>query len=179
MTRLLSLVAVAVLLVGVVRVLLVPPTDPVSGEADAVLVLGGGIRDERIRRGLEVVAVSEDAVLVLSVPFDDTYLACRDEVVLADGSRRELVCLRPDPATTTGEASTLDDLAVARGWEHVAVVTSTTHVTRAAVIFDACATPVTVHEARVPWTEPRLYWRMVTEVPSLTAALLFDRAACG
>lgn len=178
MTRLATVLALAVLVFGMGRLFLRPPTDEVPADVDAVLVLGGGIADERILRGLEVLAATEDAALVLSVPFDEAYLDCRDEVLVDRARTVELVCLRPDPATTTGEANVLSRLAAERGWERVAVVTSTSHITRSRIIFERCQVEVAMAEARVPLTQPRLYWRAMTEIPSLVAALIFDRADC-
>jgi uncharacterized SAM-binding protein YcdF (DUF218 family) len=55
------------------------------------------------------------------------------------GSRRfRVLCFRPDPYSTRGEARAVARMAAVRGWRSVVVVTSTYHVTRARLLFDRC-----------------------------------------
>jgi uncharacterized SAM-binding protein YcdF (DUF218 family) len=49
-----------------------------------------------------------------------------------------VLCFRPDPYSTRGEARAVARMAAARGWRSVLVVTSTYHVTRARLLFDRC-----------------------------------------
>ncbi len=47
-------------------------------------------------------------------------------------------CSQPDPFTTRGEARWLRELVDAEGWESVAVITTTPHLTRTRVIMERC-----------------------------------------
>ena len=49
-----------------------------------------------------------------------------------------VVCLRPKPYSTRGEAETVARVAAKRGWRRVVVVTSEYHVRRARMLFDRC-----------------------------------------
>lgn len=174
-----AVVAIVLLVVGVVRIFIVPPVDAVSSDLDAIVVLGGGIRNERLLRGLEAIEQAPGATLILSIPYGEGFVECPSTVTLDDDTTRPLACVAPDPATTTGEAAGLSALIAQSEWDHIAFVTSTYHVTRAGLLFDRCLDiPVDRIEAPVSLTEPRLYWRVVTEIPSLMAALTFDRPDC-
>ena len=50
----------------------------------------------------------------------------------------EVVCLEVRPDSTRSEARAVGDLARARGWRSVVVVTSTQHATRAGLAFRRC-----------------------------------------
>jgi uncharacterized SAM-binding protein YcdF (DUF218 family) len=49
-----------------------------------------------------------------------------------------VLCFRPHPYSTTGEAEAVARMAARRGWRSVVVVTSTFHVTRARMLFKRC-----------------------------------------
>lgn len=177
--------AVVVLLGALARVFVAPPADTPGegGPVDAIVVLGGGIRDERLRTAEAAVAAQTagDAAppaLVLSVPYGPDYVTCPATTVVA-GRTVPLACVVPDPFTTTGEASAVARLASTRGWRRVAIVTSSYHLARAGVVFDRCLDePVVRYAAGVGTGELRLWWNVALEIPSLGAALTFDRPAC-
>ncbi len=50
----------------------------------------------------------------------------------------EVVCLHPEPDSTRDEARATANLAQARGWESLVVVTSKYHATRARMFFRRC-----------------------------------------
>lgn len=50
----------------------------------------------------------------------------------------DVVCHRPEPFTTRGEAQWLRDEVQEHGWTSAAVITFTPHITRTRVLFDRC-----------------------------------------
>lgn len=54
------------------------------------------------------------------------------------GVPAKVVCFRPDPYDTRGEAETFTRLATRRGWHSVVVVSSRYHVVRARMLFERC-----------------------------------------
>lgn len=50
----------------------------------------------------------------------------------------EVLCFKPDPSTTQGEAMKLRELAEQRGWKTVTAVTFTQHVPRSRLILERC-----------------------------------------
>ncbi|HEY2935786.1 MAG TPA: YdcF family protein [Gaiellaceae bacterium] len=107
-----------------------PRTDP-AGRADAVVVLSGSNHD-RLPRGLALMRAHVAPVLVVSD-------GARTEPRLC-GRRRpyRVLCVRPNPFSTRGEAEEIARLARARGWRTVDVVTSRYHVYRARLIIKRC-----------------------------------------
>lgn len=185
MRRVAGAVALLVLLTAFTRVFVLPPSDSVAavGPVDAVIVLGGGIRDERVTRAREVIAAEVAAgnpppALVLSLPYGPPLVSCPPNVTIA-GTAVTLACFVPDPLTTAGEAAAAATLARNHGWRSVGIVTSTYHLARAGLLFDRCFRGgVARFEAPVSPAELRLWWNVAQEIPSLAAALTFDRAAC-
>jgi len=107
-----------------------PRTDP-PGRADAVVVLSGSNRD-RLPRALALMRAHVAPVLVVS---DGARTAPR---VCARRQPYRVLCLRPDPFSTRGEAEEIARLARARRWRTVDVVTSRYHVYRARLIIERC-----------------------------------------
>jgi uncharacterized SAM-binding protein YcdF (DUF218 family) len=86
----------------------------------------------------------------------------------ADGrvGRARVVCFKPVPFSTRGEARAVGRLARARGWTRVVVVTSTFHVTRTRLLFHRCyAGRLWVVGTKSPW------WRLPQEWASETGKL--------
>jgi uncharacterized SAM-binding protein YcdF (DUF218 family) len=50
----------------------------------------------------------------------------------------EVVCFVPDPDDTRGEAEAIGRLAAERGWQHLVLVTSDYHATRARLLLGRC-----------------------------------------
>ena len=120
------------------------PASGVPRQADAVIVLSGDL-GERLARGLELIHAGVSSTLVLDGSPDS-------ELVLElckGGQPFEVVCLRPDPDSTRHEARAAAQLASERGWDSVAVVTTTAHLTRSGVLFRRCMdTSVVMVEGR-------------------------------
>lgn len=109
--------------------------DPLQ-RADAVIVLAGA-HDGRESYGLAVARQVSAGALVLSDPYpaDDPVMrrACA-------GPRGDVtvICRRPAPATTRGEALLARALAAERHWNRIVVVSWGYHLPRARFIFSQC-----------------------------------------
>lgn len=111
-----------------------PRTDS-PGRADAVVVLAGG-QGERLARALQLVQTGTAPALAISNGDDPQW---REANRLCNrGSTFEVVCFRPDPDSTRGEARAIAALAASRRWQSLVVVTSTYHVTRARLLLERC-----------------------------------------
>jgi uncharacterized SAM-binding protein YcdF (DUF218 family) len=144
-----------------------PPTGDV-GDVDAVAVFAGG-SGERLRAAQRLMDDGAGSVLVIS--YGPSRL-CSGE------ARYEVICFVPEPSTTSGEAAEIGRLAEERGWESVAVVTSTHHVARARVATRQCTdAEVRMVDAgsAVPSNEVRL--RLIRhEIQGLIATLVLNPA---
>jgi uncharacterized SAM-binding protein YcdF (DUF218 family) len=120
---------------GVARFVLWPVQDE-PRRADAVVVLAGD--HLRLGKALELMTRRVAPTLVIS---DGLARGWRQANRLCRGgadARFRVLCFRPDPYSTRGEARAVARMAAARGWRSVLVVTSTYHVTRARLLFDRC-----------------------------------------
>jgi len=100
---------------------------------DAVVVLSGDYGG-RLPEGRRLIATSPDAVLVHAGTPDGPGA----KELCAGGSPLKVICLQPEPDSTRAEARAVGQLAKQRGWHTIAVVTSTYHTTRAALLFRRC-----------------------------------------
>lgn len=111
------------------------PQDDVR-HADAVFVLGGE-HDGREDYGIQLVRDGVAPVLVLSNPY-----RASDPVIRRACDTRlrgvEVLCVKPKPATTLGEALLIRQLARERGWKTVVVASWQYHLPRARFIFRHC-----------------------------------------
>jgi uncharacterized SAM-binding protein YcdF (DUF218 family) len=112
-----------------------PHSDPLM-KADAIVVLGGD-KDGRSEYGLSLARQGYADTVLLSNgygPYDAEFRrACA-----AGTSAITVICFRPDPFTTRGEAMFTQRLAQERGWKHVIVVSWNYHLVRARYIFGQC-----------------------------------------
>ncbi len=106
---------------------------------DAVYVIGPPA-DQRIALAESMIAGGLADTLVVSLSDLERDRAQAPAAVAACTEPQDfpVVCAMPDPFTTRGEARWLRDLAVERGWDSVAVVTMTPHLTRTRVIMERC-----------------------------------------
>jgi uncharacterized SAM-binding protein YcdF (DUF218 family) len=102
---------------------------------DAIVVLGGE-HDGREDYGLNLARAGWAPTVVMSNPYDtgDPVMTrvCRE---VADV---EVICARPDPLTTRGEAMLMRRLAQQRGWSNIMVISWRYHLPRARLIFRQC-----------------------------------------
>lgn len=116
-------------------VLFVWPRQDEPSRADAVVVLSGG-RKTRLAKGLELIRGGVAPTLVIS---DGRAPGWGEANRLCGGGERfEVVCFRPRPYSTHGEANDIARLAQRHGWATLVVVTSRYHVTRARMLFRRC-----------------------------------------
>ena len=130
---LLSLIALAALVVTSVRLFILYDDDPVA-KADAVMVLAGEKR--RLPFALALVERGVAPVLVISDGLDPRWTQANRLCRFGDPAR--FVCLRPEPYSTRGEARLAARLARERGWESLIVVSSRFHLFRARRLFERC-----------------------------------------
>ena len=152
--------------------LFVWPDEDDPGRADAVVVLAGG-RKERLAEGLELMRRRVADTLVIS---DGEARGWPEANRLCDGGAADfrVVCFRPDPYSTQGEAQAVARLARQRGWRSIAVVTSRFHVFRSRLLFERCLPgEVAVVGAgyKLRYLPTALFW----ETAKLAYALTADR----
>lgn len=119
---------------GSVRLFLWPEQDAPT-RADAVVVLAGS-RVPRLEKGLELMRRRVAPVLVVSdAPAPGWPQANR---LCTGRARFRVICFRPDPYSTRGEAEAVGRMARRNRWRRVVVVTSVFHVTRSRILFERC-----------------------------------------
>ncbi len=111
-----------------------PHMDRVT-HADAVVVLSGG-KSDRLPKGLKLVQDGVAPVLVISDGRAKFYPQANK--LCKGGQPFKVICFKPDPYSTRGEAEGVARLARKHGWRSLVVVTSRYHVFRARVLFKRC-----------------------------------------
>ncbi|MGM7777510.1 YdcF family protein [Arthrobacter sp. KNU-44] len=110
-----------------------PPADAPK-HADVLFVLGPA--DDRVDYAEKLMDQGYAHTLVISVPQG---VAGYPRLTLCDEQRPyRIICFKPDPGTTQGEARELRTLAQENGWKSANVLTAQYHVTRARVIVQRC-----------------------------------------
>lgn len=126
-----ALVVPAIVVVGVVALnlrLFVFPPSSTPAHADAVVVLAGG-SGERLQHGLGLVRDGVAPNLVVSTGPDEL---CTTQHTF------KVFCFLPDPNDTRGEAEAVGRIAARQGWQHLVLVTSDYHATRARLLLGRC-----------------------------------------
>jgi uncharacterized SAM-binding protein YcdF (DUF218 family) len=171
--RLLGLGLVVVVLGGLWGIaagVLVQPATETAHRADALVVLAGG-RGERLPKALVLAHQQVAPVLVISNGRDGRWPAANQ--LCAARQRFEVVCPKPAPDTTRGEARMVRDLAARRGWRSVVVVTSTYHARRAQLLLGRCfdgQLQIVAAPPHQPWL--RTWARANVELAGLLGALV-------
>jgi len=102
--------------------------------ADAVIVLSGS--HSRLDTGLRLMRHGVAPTLVISDGMERGWVRANR---LCEGrARLRVICFRPSPYSTRGEARAVARMAARRHWRTLVVVTSTFHVTRARMLFRRC-----------------------------------------
>ena len=155
--------------------LFVWPREDHPRRADAIVVLSGDLK-HRLPRGLELARAGVSRVLVVSDGARSKFQPARDLCAHPAGRSFEVVCFRPDPYSTRGEARAVQALAIRRGWRSVLVVTSTFHVFRARMIFERCLDDhAHVYVGGVSTPRRKLPIELVSETFKLGLALTLRR----
>jgi uncharacterized SAM-binding protein YcdF (DUF218 family) len=105
-----------------------------AAKADAVMVLAGEKR--RLSVALDLVERGVAPVLVISDGLDPRWTRANRLCRFGDPAR--IVCVRPEPYSTRGEARLAARLAQERRWDSLVVVTSRFHLFRARLLFERC-----------------------------------------
>ena len=127
----LALAAFVALAVASVFLFILYDDDRVT-KADAIVVLAGS--KFRLPVGLALFERGVAPVLVISDGLDprspDSVRLCRE--------RAQVLCPKPDPYSTQGEARLVAALARERDWDSIVVVSSRFHLFRARILFERC-----------------------------------------
>lgn len=126
-------VAVAAIWMLLTALLFMWPRSSRPSRADAVLVPSGD-HGERLATALRLIREGVTRTLVIdgSPDFAEVIRLCQESQPF------EVICLRPDPDNTRGEARAAGELVERRGWRSVILVTTTHHLTRAGLLFSRC-----------------------------------------
>lgn len=161
--------AMGVLAASVLAVMILWPVTDDPRKANAVVVLSGD-HGERLGRAKELVAAGVAPTLVLAGAPDRT----ENLDMCAGRTSFDVVCLRPQPDNTRTEAAATAELARSRNWGALVVVTSTSHVARARLLFDRCfAGSVQVVGSDPPTGSAALRTARIHEWFGLVHALVF------
>ncbi|WP_264068169.1 YdcF family protein [Mycolicibacterium komossense] len=112
------------------------PHGDLLGKADAIVVLGGD-KDGRIDYGLDLARQGYADTVVISNSYDagDPTIA---RACASGTATITVICFRPSPFTTRGEAMFVERAAAQQQWKHVIVVSWNFHLIRARYIFHQC-----------------------------------------
>ena len=127
----LSLAAFLALVVASVFLFILPDDEEVE-TADAIVVLAGS--KFRLPVALDLLERGVATDLVISDGLDprspSTVRLCRE--------RSLVLCPKPDPYSTRGEARLVAGLARERGWDSIVVVSSRFHLFRSRILLERC-----------------------------------------
>jgi uncharacterized SAM-binding protein YcdF (DUF218 family) len=109
-----------------------PTVDAVPKHADVILVLGPPVPD-RVDVAERLLAEHRVSTALVSVPGEQAQWH-----VEALCARSDVICFKPDPSTTRGEARALRKYTAERGWTSAVVTTMPAHIARARSIVGRC-----------------------------------------
>jgi uncharacterized SAM-binding protein YcdF (DUF218 family) len=156
------LVALLIFAGATIRLFLLPARDD-PRHVDAIVVLGGS--GNRVATGEKLVREGYSSTLLLSLGSVDDCPAIAHVRVL---------CFRPEPYTTQGEARYLNTAARKYDWKHVLVVSTTEQDTRARLRIKRC-TKIDVAYVTTPESIGRLPYVIAYEWAALFKALIVQR----
>lgn len=152
-----SVVAIALLWLITAFQFFYSPPRAVPHRTDAIVVLGG-LSKERLPVAQELQESLDIPILVVST----TGLSgnVEGDALCHEDDAPDLICFRPSPLNTRGEAKGLAELIAQNGWKSVTVVTSDYHLMRAGTLMRQCTS------AEI---------QMVGSQPDLSAGAWLDR----
>jgi uncharacterized SAM-binding protein YcdF (DUF218 family) len=137
--------------------------DGVVTHVDAVVVLGGE-HDGREDYGLTLANKGIASTVVLSNPYPAADSVMR-RVCAGRRGAVEIICPRPEPSTTRGEAMMTRRLAVERHWTKILVLSWRYHLPRAGLVFRQCLSGLdattTVKAVPRQYIVPIWYWEYI------------------
>ena len=160
------LLAVIIFMIATVRLFVWPATDAPS-RVDAIVALGGDPGQERMNSAVRLAKAGYAPIVVISLG-GDLMVHCPPTP-----TGLEVICFRPDPVNTRGEAEFVARLAVHRHWHRIIVISDRTQTTRARLLFKRC-TPIRLE--MVPVKESQLFVGVAYEWGALMKALIFNRS---
>lgn len=116
-----------------------PGADAMPEQTDVAFVIGPPT-DERMEVALEMLQDGTAGALMVSLDEAETewteaQAACMG---LGDFAGYPVLCSKPDPFTTRGEAQWLAQEVEAQGWDSASVITFTPHIKRTQLYMDRC-----------------------------------------
>jgi uncharacterized SAM-binding protein YcdF (DUF218 family) len=160
------LLAVIVFLILTARLFVWPATDTPS-RVDAIVALGGDPGGGRMSSAVQLAKAGYAPIVVISLGGDPKVRCPPTPKGL------EVICFRPDPVNTRGEAEFVGKLATQRDWHRIIVIPDRTQTTRARLLFKRC-TPIRLE--MVPVHESQLFVGVAYEWGALIKALIFNRS---
>ena len=160
------LMAVIVFLVSTARLFVWPPSDAPS-RVDAIVALGGDPGQRRMKSAIELAEAGYAPIVVISLGGDPKVHCPQTPKGIV------VICFRPNPVNTRGEAEFVATLAAQRRWHRIIVIPDRTQTTRARLLFKRC-THVSLE--MVPVQETELFAGVAYEWGSLIKAMIFDRS---
>ena len=162
------LLVVIVFLVSTARLFVWPPSDPPS-HVDAIVALGGDPGQRRMKSALELAKAGYAPVVVISLG-GDPKVRCPPTPKGID-----VICFRPDPVNTRGEAEFVARLAAQRHWRRIIVIPDRTQTTRARLLFKRC-TQITIEMVPVQEDLSQLFAGVAYEWGALIKAMILNRS---
>lgn len=160
-------VLVALFLGATARLFLWPPTDAPT-RVDAIVALGGDPGQRRAHKALALASTGYAPVVAMSVGLG--HVPC-----LSAPPGVEVICFRPVPVTTQGEAEYAARLARQQHWHSLIVVPERSQSTRARLRFERC-TSVRLLVVPVADRPSHLFMDVVYEWGALMKALVVNRS---
>lgn len=160
-------VVVVLLLVASARLFIWPPTDS-PARVDAIVALGGDPSQREAHEAVTLAAAGYASDVVISL--GDGHAPCP-----LPPPRVEVVCFRPEPVSTQGEAEYAARLAASHHWRSLMVVPQRSQSTRARLRFERC-TAARLLVVPVADRPSHLFYDVVYEWGALAKALVFNRS---
>jgi uncharacterized SAM-binding protein YcdF (DUF218 family) len=124
-------VVLAVFLAANARLFVWPPTN-LPTKVDAIVALGGDPGQRRAKAAVHLARVGYAPVVVVSL---GGYSNASCPIA---SPKVKVICFRPNPVNTRGEAEYVSRLAARRHWQKLIVVPERSQTTRARLLFKRC-----------------------------------------
>jgi uncharacterized SAM-binding protein YcdF (DUF218 family) len=160
------LLAAMAFLISTARLFVWPPSDTPS-HVDAIVALGGDPGGDRMKSAIHLAKAGYAPIVVISLGGDPKVRCPRRPKDL------EVICFRPNPVNTRGEAEFVARLAAQRRWNRIIVIPDRTQTTRARLLFKRCTG---IGLEMVPVHESDLFVGVAYEWGALMKAMILNRS---